>query len=80
MGIRSISKRAGYGDRLIQLESEGERGIAMLTGLVQTLPALRSDIEADEDLSQQEKDDAVADVNAVIIELVSQVKQFADSL
>lgn len=80
MGIVSISKRARYGDRLLQLKSEGDRGIQMLQGLTQTLPQLHDDINADTGLSQQERDDAVAEVNAVIVDLVAQVKAFADSL
>lgn len=80
MGIISISLRARYGDRLLQLKSEGDRGIQMLQSLTQTLPQLRDDINADTGLSQQERDDAVAEVNAVIVDLVTQVKDFADSL
>lgn len=80
MGIRSISKRAGYGDRLIQLEDEGNRGISMLSGLTQTLPQLRQAISDDDDLSAEEKVDALADVDAVIAHLVTQVKEFANGL
>ena len=80
MGIRGISKRARYGDRLIQLEDEGNRGISMLSGLTQTLPQLRQEINDDDDLSAEEKVDALADVDAVIAHLVTQVKEFANGL
>lgn len=80
MGIRSVSKRARYGDRLIQLESEGTRAIQGLQGLTQTLPELRQDIIDDADLDQAEETAAIAEVDATIADLVTQVKDFAGSL
>lgn len=80
MGIKSIYKRNQYGQRLILFENDGSNAINVLQGLRQSLPQLRDEIEADEDLSADEKADAVAEVNGVILALVAQVKAFADSL
>lgn len=80
MGIKSIAKRAQYGERLLTLEDEGERALGQLEGLRSMLPALRAAIVADEDMTSQEKSDATAEVDAVIVELVSKVKAFAASL
>lgn len=80
MGIKSIYKRNQYGQRLILFENDGNNAINVLQGLRQSLPQLRDEIEADPDLDAQEKQDAVAEVNAVIGELVTAVKSFADSL
>lgn len=80
MGIKSIYKRNQYGQRLILFENDGSNAINVLQGLRQSLPQLRDEIEADPDLDAQEKQDAVAEVNAVIGELVAAVKSFAGSL
>lgn len=80
MGIKSIYRRNQYGQRLILLENDGSNAINVLQGLRQSLPQLRDEIEADPDLSPEEKQDAVAEVNTVIGELVTAVKSFADSL
>ena len=80
MGIKSIAKRAQYGNRLLMLEEQGQDAIDRLQGLRQALPGLRDAIDADEALSQDEKAAAVAEVNGVILALVAQVKAFADSL
>lgn len=80
MGIRSIAKRAQYGTHLIQLQSEGTNAIGRLQGLTASLPALKRDIEADADLTPEEQQDALAEVNEVITSLVSQVKEFANGL
>lgn len=80
MGIKSVAKRARFGEQLIALETEGVDAIARLQSLTQTLPSLRADINADEDLTPEEKVAAVAEVNEVILDLVSQVKEFANGL
>ena len=80
MGIRSIAKRAEYGRRLMVLEEQGQDAIDRLQGLRQALPELRDTIDGDEALSQDERAAAVAEGNGVILDLVAQVKAFADSL
>lgn len=80
MGIKSISKRADFGRRLLALEVQAGATLEELERLKISLPSLREQIEIDPDLTQDEKDDAVAEVNASIVSIVSQVKAFADSL
>ena len=80
MGIKSVAKRARFGEQLIALETEGVDAIDRLRGLTQTLPALKQAITSDEDLDAAEKQDALAEVDAVIVSLVTQVKEFAGGL
>lgn len=80
MSIRSTHKRATYGQELITLEGQGQRAIDTLNTLRTSLPALKSAILNDPDLSGDEKSAAEAEVNTTITELVQSIKDFANSL
>lgn len=80
MSIRSIYKSSTFGEELTALEGQGQRAIDTLNTLRSRLPALKTAINADEDLSAGEKTAATAEVDATIVALVAQIKAFANGL
>lgn len=80
MSIRSTHKSATFGQELVTLEGQGQRAIDTLNTLRSRLPALKTAINADADLSASEKADAVTEVDATIVALVQQIKAFANGL
>jgi len=80
MSIRAIHKSAKYGEELITLQGQGQRAIDTLNTLRSRLPALKTSIQNDADLSAEEKTAAVAEVDTAIAGLVQQIKDFAAGL
>jgi hypothetical protein len=80
MSIRAVHKSAKFGEELVTLEGQGQRAIDVLNTLRTRLPALRTAIQNDPDLSDDEKAAAVAEVNQAISGLVAQIKAFAAGL
>lgn len=80
MAIRSVHKQATYGNELVTLQGQGQRAIDTLNTLRTRLPALKTAINDDPDLSADEKTAAVAEVDTAINDLVQQIKDFAATL
>lgn len=80
MSIRSTYKSSKFGEELTTLEGQGQRAIDTLNTLRSRLPALKTAINTDADLSADEKAAAAAEVDATIVALVTQIKAFANGL
>jgi len=80
MSIRAIHKSAKYGEELTTYEGQGQRAIDALNTLRSRLPALKTSIQNDADLTAEEKTAALAEVDAAIAGLVQQIKDFAAGL
>jgi len=80
MSIRAIHKSAKFGEELTTYEGQGQRAIDTLNTLRSRLPALKTSIQNDADLSADEKTAALAEVDAAIAGLVQQIKDFAAGL
>jgi len=80
MSIRATHKSARFGEELVTLQGQGQRSIDTLNTLRTRLPALKTAINGDDDLSSQEKTAAVAEVDTAIATLVQQIKDFANGL
>ena len=80
MSIRHTYKSAEHGGKLVSLQKRGQRAINTLNDLRTELPHLKSQIDADADFTAAEKTAAKAEVDAVIANLVQQIKDFAAGL
>lgn len=80
MSIRADYKSSKYGEELTTYEGQGQRAIDTLNTLRSRLPALKTTIGNDADLSADAKTAAVAEVDAAIAALVQQIKDFANGL
>jgi len=80
MSIRATHKSAKYGEELTTYEGQGQRAIDTLNTLRSRLPALKTSIQNDVDLTVEEKTAALAEVDAAIAGLVQQIKDFAAGL
>jgi len=80
MSIRATHKSAKYGEELTTYEGQGQRAIDTLNTLRSRLPALKTSIQGDADLTADQKTAAVAEVDTAIASLVQQIKDFASGL
>jgi len=80
MSIRSDYKSSKYGEELTTYEGQGQRAIDTLNTLRSRLPALKTSVQNDADLTAEEKTAAASEVDAAIAGLIQQIKDFAAGL